>query len=251
MALVLTKNKRLFKKKGVDITRMNFYLGTMAFDSSYPTGGEDFSSLLHFTPDLVNIPPYNGYIFEYDYTNEKVKVYTHVRKQLPFTIKDDDSAATNGVAVYLHVDEVLEDGSVIGHLEFVSPTNADTVFQLGANGPKIAIRDDDAAATGGNQVYFDEDAANGDSRILATTTNNHDVFILATDGSLVKITDDDSASSNGVALYLDEDATNAYEKFLFVSPTNADGTAYTMSGEVPNGYDLSGLTAVPFEAKGF
>lgn len=52
-------------------------VGTLAFDSSYPTGGESVPrsllGLLKF--DDVRIGPKAGYLFEWDDTNQKVKVY--------------------------------------------------------------------------------------------------------------------------------------------------------------------------------
>ena len=52
--------------------------GTVTFDSSYPTGGEallptalGLSSKIEF----VSFSPAAGYVFEYDYTNQKLKAY--------------------------------------------------------------------------------------------------------------------------------------------------------------------------------
>lgn len=50
----------------------------VAFDSSYPTGGESLTtSELGFSkaPDWVEIEPKNGYVFEYDATNQKIKAF--------------------------------------------------------------------------------------------------------------------------------------------------------------------------------
>lgn len=57
-----------------------FWTGTIAFDSSYATGGEslDFTSagLDMFRTVLgVLVETKSGYLFEYDYTNKKVKAY--------------------------------------------------------------------------------------------------------------------------------------------------------------------------------
>ena len=51
---------------------------TVAFDSSYPTGGESFTpaDLGMKTFDVVQIQHTAGLSFEYDYTNKKVKVYS-------------------------------------------------------------------------------------------------------------------------------------------------------------------------------
>ncbi len=51
--------------------------GSIAFDSSYPTGGESLSGLNVglSTIDYFRADPRSGYIFEYDYTNSKLKAY--------------------------------------------------------------------------------------------------------------------------------------------------------------------------------
>lgn len=48
-------------------------IGTLAFDTSYPTGGEavDFG----FSPTIVLLQPASGYVFEYDAGNGKVLAY--------------------------------------------------------------------------------------------------------------------------------------------------------------------------------
>lgn len=48
-------------------------VGTLAFDDSYPTGGEpvDFG----FTPTIVLLQPASGYVFEYDADNGQVLAY--------------------------------------------------------------------------------------------------------------------------------------------------------------------------------
>lgn len=51
---------------------------TVAFDSSYPTGGEPLTAAdLGFSvaPRDVRIEPKGGYVFEYDRTNSKVLAY--------------------------------------------------------------------------------------------------------------------------------------------------------------------------------
>ena len=47
--------------------------GSLAFDSSYPVGGEEME--FSFTPNTVTIEPQGQYSFEYDHTNSKVKVF--------------------------------------------------------------------------------------------------------------------------------------------------------------------------------
>lgn len=51
--------------------------GTIAFDSSYPTGGEALSLAtigLDDRLDFITFEPTGGYVFIYDHTNKKVKV---------------------------------------------------------------------------------------------------------------------------------------------------------------------------------
>lgn len=49
--------------------------GTIAWDSSYPTGGEDYSTGLGSDVLELNCPPYLGYSFQPDYTNKKILAY--------------------------------------------------------------------------------------------------------------------------------------------------------------------------------
>lgn len=145
-------------------------------------------------------------------------------------VADSDTAAATGVAIYIHVDEKSEAAGPFAHLEFVSPTDASTTFTLGASGPVIRVLDDDAAATGGFQVYFDEDATDPDERFLINNTaTGKDVYVFATDGRAVKFKHHATPATPGVAVYLDEDAASAHLKLLFVSPTNTAGTFETDS----------------------
>jgi hypothetical protein len=210
--------------------------GVITFDSSYATGGEALTpaNVGLGTIDRIDFNQgEDGYVLRYDYTNEKVLVYRSAAYSPVFTgtaptgtalaVVDDDSAASNGVIVYLHVDEVMEQGSYLGHLEFVSPTDVDGVGTISNGGPQYRIQDDDAAASGGLQVYFDEDGTNADERLLANITQAEDVFVMLSNGEMLRINHDASAASNGVALYFDEDGANTYERLLFVSPTDTVG----------------------------
>lgn len=52
------------------------HLGVITFDSSYATGGESLvpTDVSLHTIDSITFEPTGGYSFEYDYTNQKVKV---------------------------------------------------------------------------------------------------------------------------------------------------------------------------------
>lgn len=232
--------------------------GTLAFDSSYTASGESLTASDLGLSDIDHIVfgHEDGLNFDYDSTNEVVKVYGLTKN--PILVTDDDSAATNGVAIYLHIaDTLTAEGTRIGHIESVTAGNADTHITLVSGGPAVQILDDDAAATAGIQLYWDEDGTGG--RILGDLDGLGDVdaFVMASDGSFIRIEDDDSASTNGVALYVDDDAANSYERLLAVAPGDADGYAYTdnsvglnASTEASALADLSGVTALSFQAWG-
>ena len=294
MALTVSNYQRIADGNKVKI------IGTLAFDSSYPTGGEAL------TPGLVGLSSFDqleiksiesGYFFETTVAtggaSAQILVYgsggagstsgagsshTHAftgvgPTQKSITMTDDDSASSNGVAVYLHCNNAID-----GWFEFVSPTNADGVGTVNNGSQSYMIKDNDAAATGGFQVYFDEDAANQDERLLANIPVGSTIYVPIAAGLSIPVTYDPSPGTAGVAVYFDEDAANSYERLLFVSPTNASGAAQTSDTyfgmaqtpagtnaaeaahthsvaagagtEVTNGGDLSGLTAVEFEAVG-
>lgn len=76
MAATLTNKKAVNTNYGLEsyLARgLNIYFGSIAFDNSYPTGGESIT--LPFTPVLVIIEPSAGYIFQWDYDNKKVKAF--------------------------------------------------------------------------------------------------------------------------------------------------------------------------------
>lgn len=136
----------------------------------------------------------------------------------------DASAASNGTALYLHLDELGE--SPYGHLESVCAGNADSKFTT-IDGAVVKVEDDDAAATGGTQIYIDEDATNPDERFLSTTATGKDAFILASDGRAIRIKYHAAPGTPGVALYFDDDAATVSARLLFVSPTTANAVVVT------------------------
>jgi len=60
---------------GIGNRRMHRF--DVAFDASYPTGGETFvPGTVHMRDiDMMLISPKNGYIFEYDYSEDKILVF--------------------------------------------------------------------------------------------------------------------------------------------------------------------------------
>lgn len=166
---------------------------------------------------------------------------------LAVDVKHASGAAAAGVAVYAHVDEVVEQGTALAHLEFVSPTTTDGSLTLFSGGPTLQIQHDAAAATGGTAVYIDEDGAAG-ARLLSNTGRS--CWVQCSSGEFIKIKADATPATPGVLVYCDEDAANTYERLLFVSPTTTNGKAtFVQANECPAGADLS-LTTVRVLAVG-
>jgi len=56
--------------------------GTVTFDSSYATGGEALVATdigLSANIEFINCAPASGYLFEYDYTNGKLKAFNSTK----------------------------------------------------------------------------------------------------------------------------------------------------------------------------
>lgn len=166
-----------------------------------------------------------------------------------FDVDDNDAAAADGVAVYVHT----HDGT-IGHFEFVSPTNASGVSRLNASGPYVKVLDSDNAATDGLVLYCDEDAADG-SRLQVINPLGTDIYVPASNGQYIKLTHNANAAADGVAVYFDEDVANVHDRMMFVSPTDTDATnatsaVYHALAPVPSGTNANesththGVTAV-------
>src|SRR3990167_3364096 len=206
MALTGTLSGDWFRQVG----NINEATATIAFDSSYPTGGETFApkdvGLRAFETGGVDIDAKSGYTFEFDYTNNKILAYrtatlTPVGSVAAPTftgtanvgtagiVQDDDTAATNGHALY------------------VVPVPQATPITLGTEGGTGTglIQDDDTAATTGVAVYVVLD----DEEFLPTyalghfefvsPTNAHGTCTISSGGPTLLIEGDDSPAKNGGA----------------------------------------------------
>ncbi|MEW6214548.1 MAG: hypothetical protein AB1478_04995 [Nitrospirota bacterium] len=69
-------------------------IATVDFDSSYPTGGESLTArnLALGIIDMLQVESKSGYIFDYDYTNNKLKVF-YPRAAIANTLAIADHAA--------------------------------------------------------------------------------------------------------------------------------------------------------------
>jgi hypothetical protein len=133
-------------------------------------------------------------------------------------IKDSDTAATEGVQIYVVIDDVeFLPGYQLGHLEFVSPTNAHGTCTIANGAQTLLIEDDDSAATNGVEVRAIA-ASGGLEATLAGTVGP--CLVPLSDGNYLSIAD----STNGAtpAVYFDEDAANTYERLRAVVVDNLD-----------------------------
>lgn len=137
-----------------------------------------------------------------------------------FAVVDDDNAAATGVALYV----VPTGQGPFATFDSTTAGNADAVWHTATDAVAV-INDNDTP--GGVQVYFDEDAANADSRLLCVSPLGIDLFVLLSDGQVLRIKHDAAAAANGVAVYFDDDAADPANRMLFVSPTNAAGAGVT------------------------
>jgi len=241
-------------------------LGTVAFDSSYPTGGEAYRPDIFGLTTLTTLAilPSEGLVFEPDTGNSKVIAYradggTALSATLRTgAVDDDDDAASNGTALYV----VPMSNGTDAFFESTTAGNADTKFTVGSGGPTAFVNDNDSP--GGVQVYFDEDAASAAGRFLANTATGADQMVLLSDGTHFIITYHADPATPGVPVYIDDDGASAHLRLKFVSPTNADGaysyaapvSTWTLTDsdaalvEVANATNLSAWSTVPFIAIG-
>lgn len=73
----------------------------VAFDSSYPTGGEALAPATIGLQkiDMMMVPGKSGYSFEYDYTNSKLKAFTPTAAQAAVTADKITITASGAAAI--------------------------------------------------------------------------------------------------------------------------------------------------------
>lgn len=159
-----------------------------------------------------------------------------------FKATHNASAASTGLALYLHMDELGENN--FGHLESVTAGNADSTF-TSYGGGIVKVEDDDAAATLGVAVYFDEDGADGE-KLLAAVPTGKDAFIFDTAGRAIRIKYSAAPQTPGVLLYFDDDGA-AHTRLLYVSPTTTSGRFET-DGTVGLQSNITKATGINIDA---
>ena len=184
----------------------------VAFDASYPTGGEAL------TPGQVGlqviesavIEPKGGYLFEWDHTAKKVKVFSGGGAD--FT--PAGTFAGSALATHAHTVAAQWHGDFVGVTAPVIALthNADPVANLAA-APVYVVSD--AGYAVGNQLA-----------LYATTAANASVLGETADGTVygaaasARFWINDSDTPAGVQVYVNEASTDRLE---FISPTAEDG----------------------------
>ena len=183
----------------------------LAFDSSYPTGGEAL------TPGQVglqviesaSIEPKGGYVFEYDYTNQKIKVFSGGGAD----ITPAGTFAGSALAAHSHT------VSGYAHLD-ANGVTAPTIALTHNAGPQANL-----AA----QPVYAVEGGDGTLNVLtlySTTNANASVLGETADGTVfgaaasARFWINDTDTPAGVQLYVNEAQSDRLE---FVSPTATDG----------------------------
>ena len=132
-------------------------------------------------------------------------------------ITDSDTAATEGVQIYVVVDEPdFHPSYQLGHLEYVSPTDANGTCTVANGAATLTLFDDDDAATNGVEVR----AVAAGAGLEATTAASKDILVQLSDGTYIHINHATTASTP--AIYFDEDSANTYERLRAVVVDNGD-----------------------------
>lgn len=166
--------------------------GTVSFNGEYPDGGEEFDPTEYFPRGLLGIffETKDGYMFEYDAENQKVKVLTGVGANR------DASAGTPAGTV-------VSDGWVAG----VS----------GEAGQAVKA----AASPGGNKVYIKYTADGRPYLCSNLNTAQADVFITVDDGVVLRVVYDATAATGGAEVKFDETEETVHLRLSAILPTGA------------------------------
>jgi len=222
MAIVATKDDRMAER----ITRnRDMITGSIAFDSSYPTGGELATVISRYfrTLEQLLIEPSGGYLFAYDKTNNKILVY--LSSGTPAIAAEAahthavalDGGNTGAEAAHTHTMPGFEDygpadilGVTVGTPALVH--NADPTGNLAA----LPLYGVEGYGAGGRNIIQLFSTTNGNTDIVGSVDDVSGICGAATPRFYVN----DSDAPGGVKIYV-EDTTPW--KLEFVSPTATDG----------------------------
>jgi len=201
-------------------------VGRIAFDASYPTGGELLTDISKYFKAsrmfTVQCESTAGYMFEFDKTNNKLKAFAV-------------SALTGVAAEAAHTHAVALDGGASGaeaaHTHGGGPIGAlvEASLAVTKGTPKLTHAADPSDSATDGPIFAVESYGGGGRNILqlqSTCASNADVNAAVDDASGIcgaatpffLITDNNSPA--GVQIYIDE-ADN--DRLKFVSPSATDG----------------------------
>lgn len=183
--------------------------GTLAFDSSYPTGGESLTAAnlgLRTIDDIV-IEARDGYVFTYNHTGALVLAYrtatlTPAGSVAAPTFTGTANVGTGGIVDYSAT------AATLGHALYVVPVPQATPITLGQEGGTGtgSIQYDVNAATAGVALYVvldDEEFlptyALGHFEFVSPTTT-HGTCTIFNGGPTLLVEHDAAAATNGVAV---------------------------------------------------
>ena len=245
----------------------------IAFDSSYPTGGESLtaSDIGLSVVEAVFTLTKSGYIFDYDYANEKLKAYypsageeshTHAFGTLA------DAASAAGSA-HQHAAITAETPAGTNAVSIVTPGNHATIEGITAGTPALTHNADPVSNLAAAALYIVEGYGVGNKNIGVLQSN------CASTTSVLGSTDDaagmcgaatprffvtHNGTPDGVAVFVDE-ADN--DKLIFISPTETDAVVmmpfeaiadgipgYAYAVTVHHKASMAGATALFFDDNG-
>jgi len=155
MALTVTKDmpqaERISRSLGI-------LTGSIDFDDSYPTGGEDASDISDYfqTCLVIQCEAKSGYIFEYDKTNDKIKVYyptnPAAHSHVAFTVNATETAGDSTTFVSItEGDGTAQSGIKVSHAGGAGSDidiNTDSVTIADSAGAEVANGTDLSGLTG-------------------------------------------------------------------------------------------------------
>ena len=237
---------------------MKRIVADIAFDASYPTDGEPLTpdDLGLYSIDFLNASPKLGYMFEYDYTNEKLKAFMPFKTHTPAGTNNGPAFTGSELAAHQHAaktagtpagtnDTPAFTGSELGtHQHAVitagtpSGTNAVSVLSPefagpdveGITKPTIALTHNADPASGLLAAALNIIEAQGQGtknigRLESTTNGNASISGETANGSVyatavsARFFVKDNNTPGGAPIYINEGASDQLE---FVSPTTTD-----------------------------
>jgi hypothetical protein len=262
----------------------------IAFDDSYPTGGEALTIPGLTVIDEVLFPQISGYLFEYDRTNKKIKVYTPVGTASAHThavALDGGASAAPSATAALTVnqaiplagiqDDITASGTVyIGPADNAENENEDIAFIVPAAGKITGLYANLGTACGGSgedtkkidlTVRVNGEDSDITCSLAADAVSSSDVAHEAAVSAGNKVTDKCVAAASIAAADLNlsllyqitagtseaPTATHTHGPGTLAASASASGGALSAAAasEVANEGNLEALTAVRIVAFGY